>query len=202
MSYLIGIAGGSASGKSRFLRQLSQALGEKATVLSLDDFYKPYDEQSPDENGVVNFDLPESIDKERFLSVMHQLKSGKSVTIEEYHFNNPNVSDTTYKQLESRPVILIEGLFIFHFKEVFKALDLKVYINADEQIRFARRIARDTKERGISPEMVTYQWNNHVIPCFENYLLPYKDKVDLVVNNNHSFEQALRILHRYLEHRA
>lgn len=197
--YLIGIAGGSASGKSRFLRQLSKSLGDRATVLSLDDFYKPFEEQCPDENGVVNFDVPDSINKKNFLDALSQLQAGKSITIEEYHFNNPDVADKTYKNLESRPIVLIEGLFIFYFKEVFEQLDLKVFINTDEKIRFARRIARDTRERGISPEMVTYQWDHHVIPCFEKYLLPFKDKVDIVVNNNNSFEKALRILHQYLE---
>lgn len=197
--YLIGIAGGSASGKSRFLRQISQLLGEQATVLSLDDFYKPFEEQSSDENGVVNFDVPDSINKQHFLKALRQLQEGQSITIEEYHFNNPDAADKTYKHLESRPILLIEGLFIFYFKEVFDQLDLKVFINADDKIRFARRIARDTKERGISPEMVAYQWDHHVIPCFEKFLHPFRNKVDLVVNNNQSFDKALRILHQYLE---
>lgn len=197
--YLIGIAGGSASGKSRFLRQLSALLGSNATVLSLDDFYKPIKEQCTDQNGVVNFDVPESISKAKFLESLETLQNGHSVTIEEYHFNNPDKTEKTYKELESRPIILIEGLFVFYFKEVFEQLDLKVFIHADNDVRFQRRMNRDTQERGITSEMVTYQWENHVIPCFEKFLAPFKNRVDVVVNNNHSFDKALRILHQYLE---
>lgn len=200
--YLVGIAGGSASGKSRFLRQLATKLETTVSVLSLDDFYKPVEEQEVDENGVVNFDLPKSINKEYFLECLNLLKEGKDIKLREYNFNNPNTTEVRYKHIPYKPVVLIEGLFIFHFKEVFNELNLKIFISADDQIRFARRIARDTAERGITPEMVTYQWHNHVKPSYEAYLKPYKDKVDLVINNNKSFEKALLILHLHLEQEA
>jgi len=200
--YLVGIAGGSASGKSRFLRQLAQKLGSSVSILSLDDFYKPIEEQEKDENGVVNFDLPNSINKVFFLKCLESLKNGEDLALKEYHFNNPNTSAIRIKTIQYKPVILIEGLFIFYFKEVFEELDIKIFIQADDQIRFARRIARDTSERGITPEMVTYQWYNHVKPAYETYLKPFKDKVDLVVNNNKSFDKALRILHLHLEQEA
>jgi uridine kinase len=200
--YLVGITGGSASGKSRFLRQISTLLSKKAAVLSLDDFYKPIEQQQKDANGIVNFDLPESIDRAHLVTCLGKLKSGETLKLKAYDFNNPNTTEDHFKNIEPRPIILIEGLFIFHFEEVFSELDLKIFIHADDQIRFARRIARDTQERGITPEMVTYQWQNHVKPSYNEYLAPYKSKVDLVVNNNRSFDEALMILHQYLENRA
>ncbi len=200
--YLVGIAGGSASGKSRFLRQLSEKLQSKAAILSLDDFYKPVHEQEKDQNGVVNFDLPNSIDKKELLFCLDQLKMGNDLKLKEYDFNNPNTTETKFKYIEARPIILIEGLFIFYFNEVFSELDLKIFIHADEQIRFARRIARDTQERGITPEMVTYQWTNHVKPSFDEYLKPFENKVDFIVNNNRSFDKALNILHLHLDKEA
>ncbi|MFY0673830.1 MAG: uridine kinase [Bacteroidia bacterium] len=199
--YLVGITGGSASGKSRFLRKISGLLNKKVAVLSLDDFYKPIEKQKKDENGIVNFDLPESIDRAQLVLCLNQLKAGNSVKLKEYDFNNPNTTEARFKTVESRPIILIEGLFIFHFQEVFSELDLKIFIHADDQIRFARRIARDTQERGITPEMVTYQWQNHVKPSYNDFLAPYKNKVDLVVNNNRSFDEALIMLHQFLQNR-
>lgn len=196
--YVVGIAGGSASGKSRFLRQLAQLLPQKVTVLSFDDFYKPEIEQLRDENGYPNFDIPQSVDLQAFLQCLQNLKKGKNVKIKEYHFNNPNQKIDTFKDLKAQPIILLEGLFIFHFPEVFTQLDLSIFIHADEEIRFARRMARDTSERGISPEMVSYQWNFHVKPSFQLYLAPYKNQVDLVVNNNESFQKTLHILHQHL----
>ncbi|MGB0430696.1 MAG: uridine kinase family protein [Bacteroidia bacterium] len=200
--YLVGIAGGSASGKSRFLRQLSTKLLNKVSILSLDDFYKPVDQQQKDENGVVNFDLPDSINKDHLLNCLNDLKNGKDLKLREYDFNNPNKTEDHYKHVAAKPIILIEGLFIFYFKEVFSELDLKIFIHADEQIRFARRIARDTQERGITPEMVTYQWNHHVKPSFDQYLKPFKNKVDIIVNNNNNFVNTLNILHIHLEYQA
>ncbi|MBI1182979.1 uridine kinase [bacterium] len=197
--YFVGIAGGSASGKSRFLRQLATLLQHDISVVSLDDFYKPLAEQCTDANGHVNFDLPESIDQKTLFNCVLQLKQGLDVSIKEYHFNNPQVSGETFKVVKARPVILLEGLFIFHFQEIFDLLDLKVFIQADDSIRFARRIARDTRERGISPEMVSYQWHHHVQPAYQQYLSPFTNKVDLIVNNNQSFDKALRILHQHLQ---
>lgn len=200
--YLVGITGGSASGKSRFLRQISSLLNDKAAIVSLDDFYKPIEQQQKDANGIVNFDLPESIDRAHLVTCLEKLKSGENLKLREYDFNNPNTTEESFKTIEPRPILLIEGLFIFHFFEVFNELDLKIFIHADDQIRFSRRIARDTQERGITPKMVTYQWQNHVKPSYNKYLAPYKNKVDLIINNNRCFDEALMILHQYLQQRA
>lgn len=200
--YIVGIVGGSASGKSRLINSLSRSCARFITVISLDDFYKPIQEQLKDDKGVVNFDLPQSIDREHFSNCVVELCAGQDICIDEYHFNNPEKTDVVKKPLKAKPVILVEGLFVFHFKEVREMLDLSVFVHADERIRFERRRKRDSIERGISNEMIEYQWNEHVKPAFEQYLKPYKNQVDLVINNNKSFDKALSILQHHLESKA
>lgn len=200
--YIVGLAGGSASGKSRFISELFRNCCDFTTVISLDDFYKPIDEQEIDEQAVVNFDLPQSINREFFHQCVTGICSGQDVEIEEYHFNNPERTETTTKTLKANPIIIVEGLFVFHFKEIWDLLDLSIFIDADENVCYQRRKKRDMQDRGISGEMIDYQWKNHVSPAFEKYLKPFKSKVDLVINNNKSFEKPLRILQQHLEFKA
>ena len=200
--YIVGLAGGSASGKSLLIEKLFDCCAGFVTVISLDDFYKPIEEQEVDAQGVVNFDLPQSINRSYFEECVTNLCSGQDVVIDEYHFNNPERTKTNQKTLKTNPIILVEGLFVFHFQEIWGLLDLSIFVHADDQIRYRRRKKRDITERGIPLKMIDYQWNNHVVPAYEQYLKPFRDKVDLVINNNKSFDKALRILQQHLESKA
>lgn len=192
--YLIGITGGSASGKTTFLRNLSEAFGpEELCIVSQDNYYKPIEDQVRDANGHVNYDLPSCIDFERFVSDLDALKSGRSITKKEYTFNNPN-KEPDIITIHPAPIIVTEGLFIFYHRDIFERLQLKIFIDAEEQIKFERRVKRDTDERGITHEMVIYQWNNHVKPAYENYLLPFIHQTDLVVLNNNGFNKGFEVV--------
>ena len=130
--YLVGITGGSASGKTLFLNDLMKSFSkDELCVLSQDNYYRPREEQQIDENGVKNFDIPESIDHEAFARDVQKIKNGETVYRKEYTFNNPKVTpkDLVFKPA---PVIVIEGIFVFSFKEVADLLDLKVFIDAKE----------------------------------------------------------------------
>lgn len=197
MALIVGMAGGSASGKSSFLTDLKEILTDKISILSLDDYYKPIEEQWLDENGVVNFDIPTSIDREKFSSDLIQLLEGKDIEIPQYEFNNPDVSATTIKTIKATKILVVEGLFVFHFEEIRKHFGLSLFIEADESVRYNRRMQRDRKERGISKEMIEYQWQNHVIPAYKEYLLPVRRNADLVINNNVSYKKALDVLCTY-----
>lgn len=194
MALIVGMAGGSASGKSSFLTDLKGVLADKISILSLDDYYKPINEQQEDKNGVVNFDIPTSIDRAKFSSDLKQLLDGKDLEIPQYEFNNPDVSATTMKIIKSTNILVVEGLFVFHFEEIRKHFGLSLFIEADENVRFKRRMRRDRKERGISEEMINYQWQNHVIPAYNEYLLPVRRNADVVINNNVSYKRALDVL--------
>jgi uridine kinase len=196
--FIIGITGGSGSGKTSFIRKLLEGFSkEEVCILSMDDYYKPIHEQQVDEHGVHNFDLPRSIDKKSFVKDLKLLMEGKEVQRQEYTFNN---HDAEPKMLTFQParVIIVEGLFVFHFKKVRKLLDLKVFLHAKENLKVIRRIRRDQLERNYPIDDVLYRYQHHVLPTFEKYIQPYVDDADLVINNNHHFENGLLVLRGFL----
>jgi len=194
MAYIIGIAGGSASGKTTFIEKLRQTFNpNQLTVLSQDHYYKPLHLQQTDSNGEVNFDLPESLDMEKFLYDIELLECGKPLVLKEYTYNNPGKAPQSIT-IEPSGVIVVEGLFIFEDPLISGKLNLKLFIDATEEIKYNRRLNRDSNERGLSHEIIHYQWNNHVKPSYEKFLLPHKDNVDMVIINNTHFDNSLRVV--------
>lgn len=196
--YVIGITGGSASGKTFFLHSLLSHFSEdQVCLISQDNYYKTLDAVPIDENGVENFDLPAAIDFETYANHITDLKNGKTVYQKEYAFNNPNALP---KMLEFKPcpIIVVEGIFVFHSLEVSNLLDLKVFIDAKEHIKIKRRIIRDNNERGYDLDDVLYRWENHVAPTYEKYIEPTKCDADIIINNNKHFENGLKILSSFM----
>ncbi|HEY9117631.1 MAG TPA: uridine kinase [Roseivirga sp.] len=192
--YIIGITGGSGSGKTLFLNKLRLQFDAKTvTCVSQDDYYMPREYQLVDKNGQHNFDRPESIDYEHFASDLKALSEGKEVEKEEYTFNNPNIQP---KKVIRRPapVILVEGIFIFHYQKVAELIDLKVFIDAKDYIKLQRRLKRDREERGYDADDVLYKYENHIMPSFQKYIAPYKESADLIIPNNSGFDKALDVL--------
>ncbi len=196
--FTIGITGGSGSGKTFFLQGLSSYFKpSEICLISQDNYYKPRDQQPIDENGVKNFDLPVSIDREAFLKDILKLKAGQDVVKKEYTFNNPSASP---KQLEFKtaPILVVEGLFVQYFEEIAKELDLKVFIEAKDHVKLGRRIKRDQVERGYDIDDVLYRYQFHVMPIYESQIEPLKHYSDLVIPNNSNFDKALEVLKGYL----
>lgn len=192
--YIIGITGGSGSGKTLFLNSLKKDFDAKSvTCVSQDDYYMPREFQLVDKNGQHNFDRPESIDYEHFASDLKALSEGKEIEKEEYTFNNPNVQP---KKIIRRPapVILVEGIFIFHYQKIAELIDLKIFIDAKDYIKLQRRLKRDREERGYDADDVLYKYENHIMPSFQKYIAPYKETADLIIPNNTGFESALDVL--------
>lgn len=197
--FTIGITGGSGSGKTYFLQGLSSAFkASEICLISQDNYYKPRDQQPVDENGVKNFDLPVSIDREAFQIDLLKLKSGQSVLKTEYVFNNPLAEK---KQLEFRaaPILVVEGLFVQYFEEISNELDLRIFIEAKDHVKLGRRIKRDQVERGYDIDDVLYRYQYHVMPVYEQLIEPLKHQADLVIPNNSKFERALDVLVGYLK---
>jgi uridine kinase len=196
--YIVGISGGSASGKTSFLKHLSEALpAGNLCIVSQDNYYRPKDQQLRDENGQINFDLPTSIDRQAFHADMQRLMRGESIRIKEYTFNNAS-REAQEVEMHPAPILVMEGLFIFHYAEIRDALDLKVYIDARDEIKLERRLKRDRDERGYEHDVVLYQWNNHVMPSYMQFLRPYRDEADIIVTNNSSYDLGLDVLKNHL----
>ena len=196
--YIIGITGGSGSGKTCIVKDLKAAMADKVTFLSQDDYYIPREQQVFDDKGVQNFDLPTSINLQAFVVDMKKLMAGKTVTRTEYVFNNEKA---TPRELTFEPttVLIVEGLFILHVPEIVELLDLSIFVHARDDQKISRRIVRDQIERNYPLEDVLYRYENHVMPSYLDYILPHKDKADLVINNNVTYEHALEVVKTFIQ---
>lgn len=190
----IGITGGSGAGKTHFIHELARRFREdELCLVSQDHYYKPIERQEADKQGIENFDLPSAIDHELFLHDIRSLKRGKPVIRKEYTFNNPSAMAG---QIEFRPapVLIVEGLFVQYFSEIDSELDLSIFIDAKDHLKLARRIMRDSLERGYGLEDVLYRYQHHVMPVYESAIEPLRHKADFIVPNNRYFERALEWL--------
>ncbi|UIR57159.1 uridine kinase [Sphingobacterium sp. SRCM116780] len=182
--YVIGIAGSSGSGKTFFLNCfLKHFSPEEVTLISQDDYYIPANTKTQEENRLYNFDLPTSIDRDAFYKDINNLFEGNTIYKEEYTFNNPAIKPKML-EIKPAPILIIEGLFIYHYTEVNHLIDHRIFLDAEEQIALERRLRRDLIERGYFEDDVMYKWVNHVVPSYNEYLLPFKDTCDQVIINN------------------
>lgn len=197
--FLIGITGGSGSGKTTFIRQLREGLDSGLVAyLSMDDYYVPRNQQKKDKEGIYNFDLPRSIHRDEFVQDLKRLCKGKTITRQEYVFNN-ELAEPKILRVKSAPVIIVEGLFVFHYKELRKMLDLKIFLHAKDNLKVVRRIKRDRLERNYPLDDVLYRYEHHVLPAYEKYVGPYKEKADIIVNNNTDFNMGLQVVRAFVE---
>ncbi|HEY9008510.1 uridine kinase family protein [Ohtaekwangia sp.] len=192
--YTIGITGGSGSGKTYFLKNLSQRFKpDEICLISQDHYYKPRDLQMTDEKGIQNFDLPDSIEREKLYHDILRLKNGETLQKAEYTFNNPQAK-ASILEFRPAPLLIIEGLFVQYFPEIERELDLKIFIEAKDHLKLSRRIRRDNEERGYDLDDVLYRYQYHVMPIYETLIKPLQHQADIVIPNNNHFERALDLI--------
>ena len=183
-SKLFGICGSSGSGKSYIVKYILENLGSNSvSVIFQDNYYKKREDQTKDLNGNYNFDLPSSFHLDEFINDLKRVKNGEKVEREEYTFNNPEVSPKLITVLPKK-LILVEGLFLYNNKEIVSLLDKTIFIDCSIDKMIQRRIRRDHKIRGYDKSDVIYKYKNHVLPSFKNFILPYKETVDKIIDND------------------
>lgn len=197
--YIVGICGGSASGKTFFSRQLLARLPEsEVTFISLDDYYKPKSQQVHDDEGLVNYDHPESLFLNELERDLGKLIDGESVQREEYTFNDPSRVSRMLTFTPAR-IIILEGLFVLYDASLRDQINLKVFVHADEHVRLERRLRRDTTERGQTMDQVLGDYSKYVAPMYKEHISPQQRYCDLIVPNNKHMYKALDVMVNHLE---
>jgi len=198
-SLIIGITGGSGSGKTSFIRALADRFSEKELcIISQDDYYRPIEEQYIDSNGIVNYDLPSSIDLRAFAEDIKKLNNGEIVERMEYTFNNI-LAESQKIVFKPAPIILVEGLFVFYMEELKDILQFKVFVHAEENTKLIRRIKRDQMERNYPLDDVLYRYEYHVNPSFRQFIQPYIEDADIIINNSNDYKKGLRIIEGFFQ---
>lgn len=177
---VIGIAGGSGSGKTTLMKNLIARFGDNVTVLSHDNYYRPYDNLSIEQRRAINWDHPDAFDTEMMIEHLRELKAGHAIECPNYDYTNyARCTETTH--LEPTKVILVEGILIFENKQLCSLMDIKIFVDTDADVRLIRRIRRDVAKRGRSLDSVLTQYLSTVKPMHEQFVEPSKKNADLVV---------------------
>jgi uridine kinase len=176
--FLIGIAGGSGSGKTTFAKKVMKNIDHaESSLLHMDSYYLP---TVPMVNGKVNFDHPDAFDWNLLRHHLTELKKGHSIKCPIYDFSSSTRTDE-FEVIGPCKVVLVEGIFSLYDQEIRKLLDIKCFLHVDSDIRFTRRLHRDVKERGRSLESVIAQYYDTVRPMYQKFLDPQKQYADFTV---------------------
>lgn len=190
---IIGIAGGSGSGKTTFAQNLKKDFENEIVVLSHDFYYKNHDDLSFEERKKLNFDHPNAFDTNMLVEQLKDLKSGKIIEHPVYSFVRHNREDYTVK-IEPKKIILVEGILIFENKELRDMMDIKIFVDTDDDIRFIRRLVRDVNERGRTIESIIEQYCSTVKPMHEQFVEYSKKYADIIVPEGGNNKVALAMV--------
>ena len=190
---VIGIAGGTGSGKTTITRKLMQRFGSDVSVIYHDNYYKAHHNMPYEERAKLNYDQPDAFDTDQLIEAVRALKKGRSVVCPVYDYS---IHDRSEKTVTVKPakVVIVEGILIFENKELCSLMDIKVYVDADADVRILRRIVRDVRDRGRSLESVVNQYLSTVKPMHERYVEPSKRNADIIVPEGGHNRVALELL--------
>ena len=179
--YIIGIAGGSGSGKSTFARRLTERFPDSVSLVSCDNYYKAHDDIPLEERRLLNYDAPEALEFDLMVSHLRALKEGRAVDCPVYDFTLHNRSDKVVR-IDPRPVIIVDGILILSDPALRETFDLKIYVETDADERILRRARRDMEVRGRKIDDIMAQYLNTVKPMHETHVEPSKKHADLILN--------------------
>jgi uridine kinase len=189
--YIIGVAGGSGSGKTYFARELQRILGdESCSIIYQDNYYIDQSHRFDGDGGSVNFDHPNSLDFDLLALGLSQLKQGKSINVPMYEFSTHKRLEKTLA-CEPRKIILVDGILILDSKVVRAQLDEAIFFDTPEELRYQRRLDRDVHERGRTPEGVKKQFDLQVRPMHDEFVQPSKVYAQNLVCNLDQYKEML-----------
>ena len=199
---VIGIAGGTGSGKTTLMDNLMQRFGDQVTVLSHDNYYRRRDDMTMEERSKVNYDEPAALETDLMVKHLEQLRRGESIECPVYDFAQHNRSNKTTTIVPKR-VIIVEGILIFENEALRDLMDIRIFVDTDADVRLGRRILRDVEERGRTLQSVLEQYETTVKPMHEKYVEPSKKHANLVVpeggKNYVALDMILSRIQRHLD---
>ena len=178
--FVIGIAGGTGSGKTTITRDIEKSLGSNVTVITHDSYYKAHHDMTYDERTLLNYDHPDAYDTDMLVEHLAALKRGEDIECPVYDFKIHDRSEETITIKPSR-VIIVEGILVFHSEALRNLMDVKVFVDTDADVRILRRIVRDVKERKRSLDSVINQYLGTVKPMHEAFVEPSKRYADVII---------------------
>ena len=196
---IIGIAGGSGSGKTTVVRALTEQLKEKVVVIPQDSYYKDSSHLPMEERQKVNFDHPDSIDFDLLIKHLKELKKGHSVEQPIYSYITCSRSSTETVTVHPAEVIIVEGILIFCCAELRKQMDIKIFVDADDDDRLMRVMARDILERGKTVETVIQRYSRTVKPMFLQFIEPSKRYADVIIPQGGHNKVAIDVIAATIE---
>ena len=201
---VIGIAGGTGSGKTTLMDNLVSRFGDQVTVLSHDNYYRCRDDMTMEERSKVNYDEPAALETDLMVRHLDALRRGETIECPVYDFSQHNRSDRT-TTIVPKKVIIVEGILIFENEDLRNLMDIRIFVDTDADVRLCRRIARDVGERGRTLESVLDQYQTTVKPMHEKYVEPSKKYANLVVpeggRNYVALDMILTRIERHLENK-
>jgi len=192
-SIVIGIAGGTGSGKTTLVNRLKSVLGDEVVTLCHDYYYKSNDELPLEERKKLNYDHPDSFDTEMMIRDIKSLKAGLTIKRPVYDFVEHTRAEETVEVVPTK-VMIVEGILIFENRELLNELDIKVFVDTDADVRIIRRIVRDVKERGRSLESVISQYLKTVKVMHDEFVEPSKRKADIIIPEGGHNQVAVNML--------
>ena len=199
---VIGVAGGTGSGKTTLVKALMNRFGENITVLSHDNYYKQHNELTYEERAKLNYDHPDAFDTDMMIEHLRLLKQGVAIDCPTYDFTVHNRAEGIL-HIEPEKVIVVEGILIFQDLELCREMDIKIFVDTDADVRLCRRIRRDVRKRGRTIESVIDQYLTTVKPMHEQFVEPSKKNADLIVpeggKNLIALEMIVGRIQRHIE---
>ena len=191
---IIGIAGGTGSGKTTLARKLIDALpAHRAALIEHDWYYRDRSHLTPAERSAVNFDEPEALENNLLLSHLRALKAGQAVSCPQYDFGS-HTRRAERRQVEPRPVVVVEGILLFAVPDLREVFDLRIFVDTDDDIRLMRRLKRDLKERGRDVDSIEAQYYGSVRPMHHLHVVPSRRHAHLIVPEGGENAPALEVI--------